>query len=86
MCNTDMLKGSGHAQFVFDSDTHYAGEISVAAGQRTSRETGRKDRRPLPHGGLRQDGEVRGGDFHEFGEHISDHPESRNGPQTDGAA
>lgn len=30
MCNTDMLKGSGHAQFVFDSDTHYAGEIAVA--------------------------------------------------------
>jgi hypothetical protein len=30
MCNTDMLKGSGHAQFMFDSDTHYVGEISVA--------------------------------------------------------
>lgn len=30
MCNTDTLKGSGHAQFVFDSDTHYSGEISVA--------------------------------------------------------
>jgi hypothetical protein len=30
MCNTDTLKGSGHAQFVFDSDTHYSGEITVA--------------------------------------------------------
>jgi hypothetical protein len=30
MCNTGTLKGSGHAQFIFDSDTHYSGEISVA--------------------------------------------------------
>jgi hypothetical protein len=30
MCNTDALKGSGHAQFQFDSETHYSGEISVA--------------------------------------------------------
>jgi hypothetical protein len=30
MCDTAMLKGSGHAQFVFDSDTHYSGEIAVA--------------------------------------------------------
>ena len=30
MCNTDALKGSGHAQFVYDSDTHYSGEIVVA--------------------------------------------------------
>ena len=30
ICNTDALKGTGHAQFNFDSDTHYVGDLAVS--------------------------------------------------------